>query len=383
MPAEHHETLKRSQPKPRRYDRSVLWLLLCCSRPPKAPGVLLVTLDTWRADHFSPELTPEAWDLGERGARFRDAWSPIGLTTPAHATILTGHMPPEHGLRANNHHGYALGGDEVTLAERFQEAGYATAAFVSAYPAGPEGGMAQGFEHFSGPEASERPTAETLSEARAWLDQQGGPWFLWLHAYDPHGPYEPIGWDGEDSDPARYAGEVRQADRLLGPFVREAMARGSTVLWTSDHGEVLAEEKCGVQHERSSSEVVLRVPLVVAGPGVPGGAVDRRVGLSEVMPTLLHLAGLEDPREDLFTIDREVWVGESGLCDPNCTAGCAPEGVLGKDRVVYGETSLIDRPGVGLLGDESLAPHLAGWAVPSGPTGTVDEERAKALGYME
>jgi len=363
----------------------VLWLLLSCSKTPKTPGVLLVTLDTWRADHFSEALTPEAWAVGERGARFSDAWSPMGLTTPAHATILTGDLPPGHGLRANNHHGYALAEDAVTVAERFREAGWASAAFVSAYPAGPEGGMTQGFEVFSGPDSGERPTAETLAEARAWLDQQGAPWFLWVHAYDPHGPYEPLDWDGEDSDKARYAGEVRQADRLLGPLVREALARGSHVIWTSDHGEVLDEEKCGVQHERSSHEVVLRVPLVVAGPGVSRGPVDRRVGLSEVGPTLLHLAGLEDPRADLFTVERTVWVGESGMCDPRCTSGCAPEGVLGKDRVVHGpDSKLVDRPGVGLLGDHALAPHLLEWPVPSGaPTGTVEADQARALGYMD
>lgn len=357
---------------------------MSCTRTPKPPGVLLVTLDTWRADHFSAELTPEAWDLGSRGARFDDAWSPMGLTTPAHATILTGRTPPRHGLRANNHHGYALDASAVTVAERFREAGYATAAFVSAYPAGPEGGLDQGFDVFSGPESGERPTAETLAEARAWLDQQGAPWFLWVHAYDPHGPYTPLDHDGEDSDKARYAAEVHQADRALGPLVREVVARSGHVLWTSDHGEVLDEEKCGVQHERSSHEVVLRVPLVVAGPGVSTGPVERRVGLAEVMPTLLHLVGLEDPRPDLFTVEREVSLGESGLCDPGCTTGCAPEGVLGKDRVVHGETKLVDRPGVGLIGDESLAPHLADWPVPTGvKTGTIDAEQTKALGYTE
>ena len=363
----------------------MLLLLLSCTRTPKPAGVLLVTVDTWRADHFSAELTPEAWDLGEQGARFTDAWSPMGLTTPAHATVLTGHLPPGHGVRANNHHGYALGAEAVTLAERFRDAGYATGAFVSAWPAGPQGGMDQGFSAFSGPESGERPTAETLAEARAWLDQQGAAWFLWVHAYDPHGPYEPLDYAGPEDDRSRYAAEVRQADRLLGPLVREVRARGSTVLWTSDPGEVLDEERCGVQHERSSHEVVLRVPLVLAGPGVSRGPVDRRVGLSEVAPTLLHLAGLEDPRPDLFTVEREVWVGESGLCDPACSAGCAPEGVLGKDRVVHGvDSTLIDRPGVGLLGDHALAPHLLEWPVPIGaPTGTVEAEQTRILGYMD
>lgn len=358
---------------------------MACSAAPGPPGVLLVTIDTWRADHI--EHAPNVLALD--GIRYTNAWTPIGLTTPAHASLLTGRLPPQHGLRANNHHGYALDASEVTLAERFQEAGYATAAFVSAWPAGPEGGMDQGFDRFSGPDSGERPTAETVAQATAWLDAQTGPWMLWVHAYDPHGPYVPSAQDlasagGGDDDRARYAGEVRQADRLLSPVLERGVRSGSVILVTSDHGEVLDEERCGVQHERSASDHVLRVPMVLAGPGLSAAVDDRRVGLTDVMPTLLHEAGLPDPRPDLRTVERGVWVGESGLCDPECASQCDPVGVMGKDRVVIGPSSrYTERPGRPPFGDAALAPHLDAYGPPALPTGSVQTEQARALGYIE
>ena len=356
-----------------------LFLALGCTRDPGPAGVLLVTIDTWRADHMR-----HASHIAELpGVTFTNAWSPIGLTTPAHASLLTGRAPPEHGLRANNHHGYALPDSEVTVAERFRDAGYATAAFVSAWPAGPDGGMDQGFQRFSGPPSGERPTQQAVDEATAWLAEQGGDWFLWVHAYDPHGPYEPLdGTTGDDR--TRYAAEVAQADRILAPLIDDAVERGSVVLVTSDHGEVLDEEKCGVQHERSSHECVLRVPMMLVAPGLERGTSDRLVGLMDVAPELLHRAGLEDHRRDLFSVEREVWVGESGVCDPECSPGCAPEGVLGKDRVVHGPTSAYtDRAGRAPFGDAALAPHLADWPRPQAPTGATSVEQATALGYME
>jgi arylsulfatase A-like enzyme len=302
---------------------------------------------------------------------------------------MTGTLPPAHGVRANNHHGFVLDPEAVTLAERFQEAGFATGAFVSAWPAGPEGGLDQGFETFSGPDSGERPTQETLAEARSWLEQQDGPWLLWVHAYDPHGPYAPSERDlravgGGTSDSERYRGEVHQADRLLGPLAREALARDGTVVWTSDHGEVLDEERCGVQHERSSHEVVLRVPLVAAGRGITPGVVDGRVGLSEVSPTLARAWGVADERPGLFESDRPVWVGESGLCDPECASGCSPRGVLGKDRVVHGpDSKLIHRPGTGWLGDRALEPYLEGYAAPTIDPQDRHTEKVRALGYQD
>lgn len=379
----------------------LLLFLLACFDPrggPQAPGVLLVTVDTWRADHLNATTSPNAWALAQRGRRFANAWSPIGLTTAAHATILTGLRPPDHGLRGNNHHGYRLGPEPPTLPERFAAAGWDTAAFVSSWPALGDSGLGRGFAVADGPPAGERPSADTLAAAQAWLAERPGPWMLWVHLNDPHGPYTPAPEDlaavgGGQDDAARYAGEVHQADRLLGPLLAEAEARGAWVLLTADHGEVLTEERCGWQHERSSSPVVLRVPLVLAGPGLdPGVEQELQAGLTDVFPTLLALAGLPDPGGhaglDLRTArveDRAAWVAESGLCDPECAAGCAPTGFLGKDRVVFGRDGGVyrARPGAPPTGDPTLAEALSGYPAPAAEPAGGDGERVRGLGYVE
>jgi len=348
------------------------------------PGILLVTVDTWRADHFDAKLTPNAWRLGERGRVYTDAWTPIGLTTPAHASLMTGLTPAEHGLRANNHHGYCLDARFTTLAEALGGAGYETAAFVSAWPAGPAGGMDQGFQSFSGPPAGERAGAVAVDEALAWMRARKGPWFAWVHVYEPHGPYAPgaeaLAAVGGSGDPAGYDGEVWLADRVLGPLLEAA--DGSHIVLTSDHGEVHDEERCGWQHERSASEQVLRVPLVVAGPGVERGVDRDRVGLTDVAATVRGWAGLP-PGGPGLEAARPVWVGESGVCDPGCSDGCAPAGVLGKDRVVYGpSTRWLERPGTAGMGDPELAVWLPERAVQEA-TGRVEVEAVRGLGYVD
>ncbi|GEM_PF-1155993 len=372
-------------------------LLLACGSPPVAPdGVLLVTIDTLRADHLDPVHTPETWALAEQGLRFEDAWSPIGLTTAAHASLLTGLTPPRHGLRGNNHHGYSLAAAHRTVAEVFQDAGWETGAFVSAWPAGPAGGLDQGWAVFSGPAEGERGGGVAVTEARAWIGERRGPWLAWVHVYEPHGPYTPPAADlaavgGSDTDRDRYGGEVHAADRLLGPLYRDARRSGAGILVTSDHGEILDEERCGWQHERSVGPGVLRVPLIVAGPKVPVGTRDERVGLMDLFPTLLRLGGLPDPGghdgRDLLatpTPDRGVWVGEAGLCDPACAQGCSPAGFAGKDRIVHGPTSTwLDRPGRSPRGDPALASHLAAWPRAAAPQGDAHSEQGQALGYTD
>lgn len=361
----------------------VLAALIACSEPPP-PGILLVTIDTWRRDHFTPTLTPNATALARRGRTYTDAWSPIGLTTPAHASLMTGLSPREHGVRANNHHGYVLDEAHSTLAEELAAAGWATAAFVSAWPAGPVGGLGQGFASFDAPEDGERSGDVAVSAALSWLADRDGPWFAWVHLYEPHGPYDPgpearaaVGGSG---DAGGYDGEVWLADQRLGPLLEAT--RHAHVVLTSDHGEVHDEEVCGWQHERSSSEHVLAVPLIVAGPTVERGEDGRRVGLVDVADTVRQWAGLPMRGEGLEG-GREVWVGESGLCDPGCSRGCAPEGVLGKDRVVVGPTSTwVERPGTPGHGDPALAKHLPPRAVQA-PTGELAPETTRALGYTE
>ena len=373
-----------------------LLTLLACSDPlPR--GVLLVTVDTWRADHLAEAVAPNAWAIASDAARYTDAWSPIGLTTPAHASMLTGLRPPDHGLRGNNHHGYSLDERFTTAAEVFAGAGWDTAAFVSAWPAGPEGGLAQGFDTFDGPDAGERDTAEAVEKALAWLDAREGPWFLWVHAYDPHGPYVPAQEDldalgGGRDDATRYSAEVRASDRALAPLYKRALKGGAHLVLTADHGEVHSEESCGWQHERSSSEAALRVPLVVAGPGIEAAERDERVMLMDVFPTLLKLGGLADPGghdgRALPRPGRVVAIVESGMCDSNCSPGCKPYGFEGKDRMVYSKKGPTwrERPGTQPVGDPTLKPFLSDWppgAPPPAEASEEDIEKGKALGYTQ
>jgi arylsulfatase A-like enzyme len=357
--------------------------------------VVLVTVDTWRADHLSEALTPGFWALAKEGAHFTNAWSPIGLTSAAHASLFTGLLPPGHKVRGNNHHGYELADSFTTLAESFSAKGWDTAAFTTGWPAGPEGGLGQGFDVFSGPTSGERPTSEALAEAQVWQKDRERPWLLWLHAYEPHGPYTPPQGDldgvgGGSGERTAYAAEVRSVDRLLGPWLAELHQAAHTVVLTSDHGEVLDEEPCHWQHERSSSEHVLRIPLVLAGPTVPTGLRQDIAGLHDLFPTLHALAGLQDPggheAKNLLAGEtgRAVWVGESGFCEADCSPGCAPAGFLGKDRVVYArESRLVDRPGAGRQGDERLASHLKGYDLPKLPSQPSNPAPVTGLGYVD
>ena len=358
-----------------------------------SPGILLVTVDTWRADHLTESISPEAFSLAQNGRHFKTAYTTIGLTTPAHASLFTGLLPPEHGLRGNNHHGYELAPSFTTLAELFSANGWSTGAFVSAFPAGPSGGLAQGFQVFDGPDAGERPTAATLKNARMWLAEQEGPWFLWVHAYDPHGPYTPPEHAITSEDPSgekgAYAGEIRGADKILGPLYREVLANDGWVALTSDHGEVLDEEICHWQHERSSSDAVLRIPLVLAGPDIDAQTIEFPVGITDLFPTLLAWAGIADPgghqgHNLMNPRQRDRWFAESGLCEPDCSPGCEPAGFLGKDRVrIQADTRTVLRPGTAAAREPSITTQFLDYGAPEAPTHSTDAAQGEALGYLD
>ena len=364
------------------------WLLFACSKPPPAspPGVLLITMDTWRADHLSEALTPNAWKIGQLGARYENAFTTIGLTTPAHASLFTGKTPQEHGMHGNNHHGYELALSHKTIAEIYKKNGWATGAFVSAYPAGPTGGMDQGFQRFDGPAAGERASELTIARADEWIGEQHTPWFLWIHTYGPHGPYKGAKNIGEK---AAYAAEVKADDALIGPISRRVLSGGGSVIVTSDHGEVLDEETCNWQHERSSADTVFRIPLVIAGPKVTPGVHTERVGIVDVFSTLLDLAGIEkDPSLASHSLlrpqHRPVWIAESGLCEAACSPGCTPEGILGKDIVAITDAGrLTFRPGRGFEGLMDLKSSLIEYGGPTGPSASPNIEEGKALGYLD
>ena len=194
--------------------------LLLAKRSAGPPSLLLVTIDTLRADHVSaygyPQPTTPSLDgLARRGVRFASAQSASPLTGPSHATLLTGHYPPVHGVRDNAR--FVIGDRTPTLAERLQRAGYDTAAFVSAFPVAAAFGFGRGFDVFDeglhaarAGQLAERPANEAADAAAAWLRGRGArPFFAWVHFYDPHEPYAPPA-----AERARFPHPLRRRDRL-------------------------------------------------------------------------------------------------------------------------------------------------------------------------
>jgi arylsulfatase A-like enzyme/Flp pilus assembly protein TadD len=270
---------------------------------------VLVTIDTLRADHIgcygAEQATTATLDaLAARGVRFETAISPAPLTLPAHATLLTALDPPEHGVRGNAR--YRLRNDVPTLAERMRASGFATAAFVSAFVLERRFGLARGFDRYDdrvGVQAldagvASRPADATVDAALAWLENAPERFFLWLHLYDPHAPYEPPEpWAARHLG-RPYDGEIAFADAELGRLLAAIDARfpatGTVVIVTSDHGESLGEHG-EVTHSFSIYDATQHVPLLMAGPGLPAGKVvsSGLARLADVAPTLLALAGAE------------------------------------------------------------------------------------------
>ena len=333
------------------------------------PVAALITIDTWRADHLSEGNTPAIWALAQAGERYTQAFSPMGLTTPAHGTMLTGLAPWEHGLEGNNHHGYSLKSEVGLLPERFE--GWARGAFVSAYPAGPVGGLDKGWDRFDGPESGERPGSVAVKAAMEWLPDDR-PALLWVHVYEPHGPY--IGAGGTERE--RYAEEVRRADALIAPLLERLRARGATIVVTSDHGEVLDEERCSYQHERSISDHVLQVPMVRWSPGIESKVIDDLIGLADV-PTLLG-GGTVSPRP--------YWLAQSGMCETDCAPGCSPVGLSGRDAVVIDPGGKwVERPGRGRFSVGEPSPQNAALLAQIPELQDAESEatdQARSLGYV-
>jgi arylsulfatase A-like enzyme/Tfp pilus assembly protein PilF len=276
------------------------------------PSVVLVTLDTLRADRVGAwggprGLTPNLDALAARGAVFEEAVASAPLTLPSHATILTGLEPPRHGVHDNG--SYALPADVDTLATRLLADGYATGAFVSAYVLDRRFGLARGFgvyddriaRNASGASVleSRRGGAEVVEAARAWLASGSGPFLLWVHLYDAHAPYEPPSPYREAHAGQPYDGAVAFVDACVGTLLEAVRARTGRerggeplVAVIGDHGESLGEHG-----ERTHGfflyQPTLRVPWLMAGPGIAAGV--RRSGVArtaDLLPTLMGALGV-------------------------------------------------------------------------------------------
>ena len=273
-------------------------------------NLLLITIDTWRAD--SPGFaggraaTPVLDRLAQQGRVFEQAHAHNVLTLPSHANILTGQYPFQHGVRENS--GFELAAGVPTLATVLAAAGYATGAFVGAFPLDAQFGLQHGFAvyddkfpkgyHAREVEVPERRGDQVVAPALAWWRQHDGEKrFLWVHLYDPHAPYTPPEPFLSRYAAAPYLGEVAATDSFLAPLLGgfEGGSEAPTVIVvTGDHGEALGDhgEKT---HGLFAYESTLHVPLVLWGPGVEPGRDPRPVGHVDILPTVLDLLGVEAP----------------------------------------------------------------------------------------
>ncbi len=294
-----------------------------CSRRPL--NVLLITLDTTRADHlgsygYALARTPRLDGLAKEGVRCADAISAAPITLPSHSSIMTGLLPPAHGVRDNGT--YALGDDAVTLAERLKRAGYRTQAFVSALVLNRRYNLVQGFDGYDDDLWSEseaklfmirsRPGEKTAARAAAWLDRWAAaeqprpparrrPFFVWMHLFDAHQPYHASAADRMLSI-SPYDAEIAVLDRSVGRVLDELAKLGALddtlVIVTADHGESLGEhgEKT---HAVFIYDATVRVPLILRCPRllprgeVYGGPV-RSVDLVPTILAALKLPGGEE-----------------------------------------------------------------------------------------
>ena len=333
--------------------------------PENAPSVMVVTFDTIRADHFGAYgnetvATPRFDQLAAEGAFFSQAWAQIPVTGPSHTTIWSGQPPWEHGALLN---GVAVNPEVVMLAEHLRANGWRTGGFVSAYVLDGDLGFSRGFEvydddfgwlqgwsdtlpgrlsaaltrRFRPEHVVERIGGRTVDQALTWLNGLNGqPFFIWVHLFDPHGPYlPPPPWDtayyqGDPRDPshtsmqqvdgvaaylaptlegitdvdwvmAQYAGEVSYADEQLGRLMdwleSAGVADNTLLVMAGDHGESLGEHGVWFNHGDDLYEASMKVPLAIRLPGAiePGTVVSAPVELTDLAPTIYDLLRLKAP----------------------------------------------------------------------------------------
>ena len=279
---------------------------------PRDANILLITLDTTRADHLTcyagKAKTPHLDALAARGALFTEAIAQAPLTLPSHASIMTGKYPPVHGLR--DMQGFALDRSHATLASITKASGFMTAAFVGSRVLARPFGLAYGFDTYDDDMGrqrgdveqrdlfAERRAAAVTDRAIEWLSgNRQSRFFLWVHYFDPHAPYDPPEPYKRSYAGDPYSGEVaymdEQAGRLLAALEQAGLASRTLVAVFGDHGESLGEHG-EATHGVFLYDSTLRVPFILAGPDVPPGTVIRQqVRSIDLLPTLLAFLKLE------------------------------------------------------------------------------------------
>jgi arylsulfatase A-like enzyme/Tfp pilus assembly protein PilF len=290
---------------------------------PAQSNLLLITLDTTRVDRLgsyghAAAQTPNLDEIADQGVRFERAYAHVPLTLPTHASLLTGTLPPEHGIHDNGRR--ALGPQLTTLAEIFRDKGYATAAFVSAIALDGSFGLNRGFEVYEDQLSTNQPNEarvlqrsgkDTTDLALEWVRQSQGPFFLWVHYYDPHSPYTPPA-EFAGGDP--YDGEISYMDgqigRLLDYLDAQQIKEHTLVVAIADHGESLLEKG---EHTHGSLiyDGTQRIPFMMSLPGsLPSGiVVTDPVGQADLLPTVMELYDWSVPDEVSGRSLAQAWSG--------------------------------------------------------------------------
>jgi len=283
----------------------------------RRPNVIVVTLDTTRADCLScygaPSVrTPTIDALAARGVLFKKCYTQTPLTLPSHTTLMTGTLPLFHGVRDNG--AYIVPQKLVTMAELLKGQGYETGAFIGAWVLDSKWGLNQGFDTYfdqfdlrkfaiASFDTVRRPANEVLDAALPWLEaHKGGPFFAWIHLYDAHSPYDPPPSFAAQYPDRPYLGAIAFMDselqRLSDLLDRNGLLEDSIVIIAGDHGESLGEHR-ELTHGFFIYQAVLHVPLIVLAP-IPksaGTTAGEPVGLVDILPTVCELAGLAVPPE--------------------------------------------------------------------------------------
>jgi arylsulfatase A-like enzyme/Tfp pilus assembly protein PilF len=277
----------------------------------RGADVVLITVDTLRADALGFAgnrlvATPTLDRLAAAGRVYPDAHAHNVVTLPSHTNILTGLYPYQHGVRENS--GFRLPPSVPTLGSHLRRAGYATAAFVGAFPLDARFGLGAGFDRYDDafPRGSnpgqhrfaQRRGDQVVKPALAWWRaKHGSRRFLWLHLYDPHAPYEPPEPFAGRFKNHPYLGEVAASDSFLAPLLTpflDGKEPAALIVFTADHGESLGEHG-ELTHGLLAYEATLHVPLVIWGPGVAPGRDLRAARHVDIVPTVLQALRLPVP----------------------------------------------------------------------------------------
>jgi len=334
------------------------------------PNVILITLDTVRADRMGflgskRGLTPNLDGLARESAVFTRAYSQAPLTPTSHATILTGTYPQFHKV---NDFRVPLANDLPYASDILRSNGYRTAAFVGSSVLDPKQRFAQGFgrgfdTYVAGftdwrpgldrYRTTERRAGDVVAYALAWLEKRPkGPFFIWVHLYDAHHPYDPPPPYKAKYATAPYDGEIAYVDSAMGELLKQLRARGlyddSVIAVMSDHGEALGDHGED-QHGMFLYDETIRVPLVIKLPDSAsakrsgGKRIENQVELVDVLPTILQVTGVAIPKEvqgqsllNLINSATKSVSGQSPAPAPNDSAGSDPSAF--RDRPAYAET---------------------------------------------